>query len=143
MWASEGTDDSDETVVGVANSLRNYFVAQNFKPESVVVNRQLAENTIEVFRASDLQNRTVLVLLSGAGAAARKDAKTPRPPPLTPSSCHISQTPHTPTSSRSARASFERPHSGVASRLSTAKLSSSTSLSLNLREPASKTTRSR
>lgn len=94
LWASEGTDDSDETVVGVANSLRNYFVAQNFKPESVVVNRQLAENTIEVFRASDLQNRTVLVLLSGAGAAARKDAKTPRPPPLTLELSYIADAAH-------------------------------------------------
>jgi hypothetical protein len=82
LWNSEGTEDSDEIVVGVANSLRDYFAAQNYKPDSVVTNRQLAENTMLVFRASDSQNRTVLVVLSGAGAAARKDEKTPRPPPL-------------------------------------------------------------
>jgi hypothetical protein len=94
LWTSEGSEDSDEAVVGVANSLRNYFAAQNFKPDSVVVNRQLAENTIVVFRASDLQSRTVLVLLAGAGAAARKDAKTPRPPPLTLELSYIADAAH-------------------------------------------------
>ncbi len=94
LWTSEGSEDSDETVVGVANSLRNYFAGQNFKPDSVVVNRQLAENSIVVFRASDLQNRTVLVLLTGAGTAARNDAKTPRPPPLTLELSYIADAAH-------------------------------------------------
>lgn len=94
LWASDGTEDSDEVVVGAANSLRNYFVAENYKPDSVVVNRQLAENSMLVFRASDVQNRTVLVLLNGAGAAARKDEKAPRPPPLALELSYIADAAH-------------------------------------------------
>jgi hypothetical protein len=64
--------------------LRDYFAAQNYKPDSVVANRQLADNTIVVFRADDLQGRTVLLVLSGAAAAARsEEKKAPQPPPLT------------------------------------------------------------
>jgi len=60
---------------------------------SIVANRQLAENTILVFRASDDLNRTVLLMLSGATASARsEEKKEPRPPPLTGSSSRISKT---------------------------------------------------
>jgi len=83
VWASDGSAVSDETVVGTANSLRDYFASQNYKPDSAVANRQLAENTIVVFRANDLQGRTVLLVLSGAAAAARREEKKgPRPPLL-------------------------------------------------------------
>jgi hypothetical protein len=81
MWRSEGSDESDQTVIGAANSLRDYFAAQNYKPGTVVANRQLNENAIVVFRGADAQDRIVLVLLNGA-AAARKDEKPP-PLPLT------------------------------------------------------------
>jgi hypothetical protein len=80
-WRSEGSDESDQTVIGAANSLRDYFAAQNYKPGTVVANRQLNENAIVVFRGADAQDRIVLVLLNGA-AAARKDEKPP-PLPLT------------------------------------------------------------
>jgi hypothetical protein len=93
-WTSEGTEDSDEIVVGAANSLRDYFATQNYKPDSVVVNRQLAENTMLVFRASDLQNRTVVAVLSGVGTAARKDEKAPRPPPLALELSYIADAAH-------------------------------------------------
>jgi hypothetical protein len=84
VWTSEGNPASDETLVGTANSLRDYFAGQTYKPDTVVANRQLAENAIVVFRASDLQGRTVLLVLSGVAAAARSDEKKgPRPPPLT------------------------------------------------------------
>jgi hypothetical protein len=43
----------DETVVGTANALRDYFASEAFRADSVVANRQLAENTILVFRGSD------------------------------------------------------------------------------------------
>jgi hypothetical protein len=94
LWTSEGTEDSDEIVVGVANSLRNYFAAQNYKPDSVVVNHPLADNTMLAFRASDSQDRTVLVVLTGVGTAARKDAKEPRPPPLTLELSYIADAAH-------------------------------------------------
>lgn len=84
VWTSEGSAASDETVVGTANSLRDYFTSQNYKSDSAVANRQLAENTIVVFRANDLQGRTVLLVLSGEAATARSEEKKgPRPPPLT------------------------------------------------------------
>jgi hypothetical protein len=83
VWTSDGTAAGDETVVGIANSLRDYFATENFKPDSVVVNHQLAANTILVFRGSDAQKRTVLLLLSGVAASAHsEDKKEPRPPPL-------------------------------------------------------------
>jgi hypothetical protein len=84
VWASDGSAASDEAIVAAANSLRDYFAAQRYKPDSIVTNRQLADNTIVVFRADDLQGRTVLLVLSGAAAAARsEDKKAPQPPPLT------------------------------------------------------------
>lgn len=84
VWTSEGSAASDETVVGTANSLRDYFASQNYKPDSAVANRQIAEDTILVFRANDRQERTLLLVLSGVAAAARREEKKgPRPPPLT------------------------------------------------------------
>jgi hypothetical protein len=84
VWTSDGTTGADETVVGIANSLRDYFASENFKPDTVVFNHQLATNTILVFRGSDDQNRTVLLVLSGVAASARaEEKKTPKPSPLT------------------------------------------------------------
>ena len=95
VWTSEGNEASDETLVGTANSLRDYFASQNYKPDTVVANRQLAENTIVVFRASDLQGRMVLLVLSGVAAAARdEEKKGPRPPPLTLELSYIEDAAH-------------------------------------------------
>jgi hypothetical protein len=80
VWTSDGSAASDETIVAAANSLRDYFAARRYKPDSAVANRQLADNTIVVFRADDLQGRTVLLVLSGAAGTARsEDKKAPRP----------------------------------------------------------------
>src|SRR5215472_12526115 len=95
VWTSEGNAASDETLVGTANSLRDYFASQNYKPDTVVANRQLAENTIVVFRASDLQGRMVLLVLSGVAAAARdEEKKGQRPPPLTLELSYIEDAAH-------------------------------------------------
>jgi hypothetical protein len=95
VWTSEGNAASDETLVGTANSLRDYFSSQNYKPDTVVANRQLAENTIVVFRAGDLQGRMVLLVLSGVAAAARSDEKEgSRPPPLTLELSYIEDAAH-------------------------------------------------
>ena len=83
MWRSDGSEQSDETVVGTANSLREYFAAQSYKTGSVIANRQLGENSILVFRGADAQDRMVIVVLNGASAARRKDEKGSRLPPLT------------------------------------------------------------
>ena len=57
--------------------------SENFKPDSIIVNHQLAANTILVFRGSDDQKRTVLLVLSGVAASAPpEDKKAPKPPPF-------------------------------------------------------------
>ena len=84
LWSSDGSPAADETIVGMANSLRDYFASENFASDSVVANRQLAENTILVFRGSDDQKRTALLMLSGVAASARsEEKKAPKPLPLT------------------------------------------------------------
>jgi hypothetical protein len=83
LWSSDGSTAADETIVGTANALRDYFASENFRADSVVANRQLAENTILVFRGSDDKKRTVLLVLGGVAASARsEDKKEPKPPPL-------------------------------------------------------------
>ena len=34
VWSSDGSTAADETVVATANSLRDYFASENFKPDS-------------------------------------------------------------------------------------------------------------
>jgi hypothetical protein len=95
VWTSDGTDAGDETVVGIANSLRDYFATSNFKPDSVVVNHQLPAGGILVFRGSDAQNRTVLLILSGAAASARPEEKKARKmPPLSLELSYIEDAAH-------------------------------------------------
>jgi hypothetical protein len=84
VWSSDGSAAGDETIVGTANSLRDYFLSQDFNRDSIVANRQLAPDAILVFRASDDRKRTVLLVLSGATAAGRlENKKIPKPPALT------------------------------------------------------------
>jgi hypothetical protein len=78
VWASDGTTASDETVVGIANALRDYFTSENFKPYSIFFNHQLAANTILGFRGSDDQKRNVLLMLSGVAASVRSEDKKGR-----------------------------------------------------------------
>jgi hypothetical protein len=95
VWSSDGNTAGDETIVGAANSLRDFFSSENFKLGSVVTNHQLAPNTILVFRGSDDQARIVLLVLSGSAASARSDEKKgPRPPPLTLELSYIEDTAH-------------------------------------------------
>jgi hypothetical protein len=65
LWTSDRSASSDEALVGAANSLRDYFMSQSYKPENTIANRQIAENAILVFRTSDLNGRTVLLVISG------------------------------------------------------------------------------
>jgi hypothetical protein len=65
LWISDRSASSDEALVGAANSLRDYFMSESYKPENTIANRQIAENAIIVFRASDLNGRTVLLVISG------------------------------------------------------------------------------
>ena len=92
LWTSDRSNGGDETVIGTANSLRDYFLSQNYKADSVIANRQLAENTIIVFGANDLQGRTVLLVLSGVAATA--STKEKKEPPLTLELAYIQDASH-------------------------------------------------
>ena len=95
LWSSDRSAAADEAIVATANSLRDYFASESFRSDSVVANRQLAANTILVFRANDDRKRTVLLVLSGAAATARaEDKKGPRPPPLTLELSYIEDAAH-------------------------------------------------
>ena len=95
VWTSDGTDAGDETVVGIANSLRDYFATENFKPDTVVVNHQLPAGAILAFRGSDAQNRTVLLILSGVAASARpEEKKALKMPPLSLELSYIEDAAH-------------------------------------------------
>ena len=75
--------------------MRDYFATENFQADSVAANRQLAENTILVFRGSDNQKRTVLLVLAGVAASAHsEEKKAPRPPPLTLQLSYIEDAAH-------------------------------------------------
>ncbi len=94
LWSSDRSAAGDEAIVGAANSLRDYFVSENFRPDSVVANRQLAPDTILVFRGSDDQKRTILLVLRGVAATARADDRKPPRPPLTLELSYIEDAAH-------------------------------------------------
>ena len=94
VWRSDGSEEHNEAVVGTANSLRDYFVGQSYKPGSVVANRQLNENAIVVFRGADAQDRLVLIVLHGSAAAETKDEKATRPRPLSLELSYIADAAH-------------------------------------------------
>jgi hypothetical protein len=95
VWSSDVSTAGDETIVGTANSLRDYFTRENFASEGAVINRQLADNTILVLRASDDRKRALWLILSGAPAAACSDEKKrPWAPPLTLELSYIEDAAH-------------------------------------------------
>lgn len=79
LWVSSGTGASDAAVVASANTLRDYFAARKFAPQSIVRNQQLEGGAILVFRGSDDEGRMVVLVLSGSTAAAQHVKKPPEP----------------------------------------------------------------
>lgn len=94
VWRSDGSAEHNETVVGTANSLRDYFAGQSYKPGSAVANRQLNDNAIVVFRGADAQDRLVLMVLHGSAATEGKDEPAPRPRPLSLELSYIADAAH-------------------------------------------------
>jgi hypothetical protein len=70
LWISDRSASSDEALVGTANSLRDYFMSKSYKPERTIANRQIAEDAIVVFRTSDLNGRTILLVITGTPSAS-------------------------------------------------------------------------
>ncbi|HEV2300899.1 MAG TPA: hypothetical protein VGR91_04955 [Stellaceae bacterium] len=79
VWVSSATGAGDAEVVGSANTLRDYFAARKFKPQSVVRNQALNDGAILVFRGSDEAGHMVVLVLNGSAAAARRGKKPPSP----------------------------------------------------------------
>jgi len=80
VWSSDGkTGARDEAIVATANSLRDYFLAEFQDSPSIVVNRQIADNAIIVFRVEQADGRMLLLALNGIAAASNSDQKSTTP----------------------------------------------------------------
>jgi hypothetical protein len=92
LWIGDRSAAGDEALVGAANSLRDYFNAQNYEPDHTIVNRQVAKDAIIIFRTSDLKGRTVLLVLGGTPVTARQTKQGQ--PPLTLELAYIEDVAH-------------------------------------------------
>jgi hypothetical protein len=80
VWTSDGkTSKRDEAIVAAANSLRDYFLAEFKGASSIVVNRQIADNAIIVFRVERTDGRMLLMMINGIATTANSDQKSPTP----------------------------------------------------------------
>jgi hypothetical protein len=71
LW-SAGDSAAAETVMGVANALRDYFQAEasRFKKDSLTANARLPDGRIVVFRGADEKGRVIELILAVAPSAA-------------------------------------------------------------------------
>lgn len=64
LWGTPVVENPDAIeLVSTANVLRNYFSNLNFKPDNLIVNTRVDDGTFIVFRATDNQERMVLLQL--------------------------------------------------------------------------------
>lgn len=81
VWTVDGRDTGkDEAIIAAANLLRDHLRAQFQGAEGIVLNELLGKHAILVFRVSQPDGRMVLLLLTGAGAAARGEHGQAVPP---------------------------------------------------------------
>ena len=76
VWGIPVTNEADpQKLVTTANVLRKYFLQLGFNPENTVINTRVDDRIVIVFRATDEQDRMVLLqLLSRRVLAAEGDA---------------------------------------------------------------------
>ena len=88
LWQGKGKNDPTQ----IALALSNYFLGEEFKPDSVVVNAELPDHSILVFRGTDMKGRmVVLELLQPQDPAKAKKADTStKQPAAQPSSLRLS-----------------------------------------------------
>lgn len=60
-----GKAPSAEALIGAAGTLRRHFQTKAYKPNSVIVNAQLPDGPIVVFRGGDTEGRLTLLVLNG------------------------------------------------------------------------------
>lgn len=64
LWGTPVVDETDpKELVSTANVLRNYFRKLNFDPDNIIANTRVDDDTFIVFRATDNQERMVLLQL--------------------------------------------------------------------------------
>ncbi|HEX2891261.1 hypothetical protein [Vineibacter terrae] len=81
LWTAADTAAA-ETVMGVANALRDYFQAEasRFKKDSVTANARLPDGRIVVFRGADEKGRAIeLILAVAPSSAPAAGPAAPRP----------------------------------------------------------------
>jgi len=82
VWGSEIDPKAKaESVLNIANALRDYFLAAGYKSDSVVANAKLANGSIVVFRGEDQQSRMTLLVLTG-GPAEKAAGEQAQPQPI-------------------------------------------------------------
>ncbi|MYG53702.1 MAG: hypothetical protein F4204_15520 [Rhodospirillaceae bacterium] len=82
LWGSPVTEKPDpQALVTTANILRKYLLRLGFAPEKSVINKRVDDGTFIVFRATDEQERMVLLQLISrkVPGAKREGEKKPKP----------------------------------------------------------------
>ena len=79
VWGNPAIEKTDiEKLLSIANSLRNYFVQLGFPKDKMVVNAQINDFSILVFRGTDTKGKMVSLLLNNTQApkseAAQREA---------------------------------------------------------------------
>lgn len=76
VWGKPANPEPDnEALISTANLLRNYFVRLGFPNDKMVVNAQLNDNSILVFRGTDEKKRMVTLLLNNSQQNRTSDSK--------------------------------------------------------------------
>lgn len=82
LWGSPVTEEPDpQALVAAANVLRNYFVQLGFDPEKTMTNTRVDDGTFVVFRATDEQERMVLLQLISRKVSGEKGEAEGKPEP--------------------------------------------------------------
>ncbi len=88
IWGQEiGSPVKPEQIVGTANSLRNYLLAQGYQQTGLILNQPLDSDNILVFQGTDTQGRLTELIL---GILKRPPAKPDAQPEVSGASLRLS-----------------------------------------------------
>ncbi|MBP7339060.1 hypothetical protein [Niveispirillum sp.] len=88
IWGHEiGSTSKPEQVVGTANVLRNYLLAQGYRQEGLILNQPLGNENILVFQGADTQGRMTELIL---GILKKPPAKPDAQPEVAGASLRLS-----------------------------------------------------
>lgn len=88
IWGQEiGSPTKPQQIVGAANSLRNYLLAQGYRQEGLILNQPLDNDNILVFQGTDTQGRLTEMVL---GILKKPPAKPDAQPEVSGASLRLS-----------------------------------------------------